>query len=421
MKDLYKNIHSHIFTMENAPEHFLNLYLPKPVSSALNTATNTKLGSWLTQKTISRFGDQGKRYAGFLKIGKSKSQKLIFEELLDRYTDQSMEMVALTLNMDYIGAGKTISGYEGQLQQVIDIKAEYPERMHVFLGIDPRWKTSGTELRKTVESYFDTKIQSGSQSVYPFTGLKIYTSTGFYVFDERLKETFAWAADNGVPVMSHCYYMGGIFNYNEQVIRQNLNTFDPYSGTLYDKPEFIAEKDTKKWLLGGNAAANCKKSCSYFLEPYSYRTLLDHHKGKLKICFAHFGGAEQIRAAYNPHKDDFQNKPYGVTGQNWFKQIQDLLAQYPGVFADISYDVGEGVNEKDNFLYNAFFLEANKPYGNKILYGTDFFMTEIDALEQLTYDKFMKFANAITLANGNNFWDQIAKFNSNDYLGSKYY
>ncbi|MFT3796733.1 amidohydrolase family protein [Flavobacterium sp.] len=422
MKDLYKNVHSHIFTMDNAPENFLNLYMPKPISNALDTATNTQAGAWMIQKLIQSFGDQGKRYAGFLRIGKSKSQLNVFEELLDRYTDKSMEMIALTLNMDYIGAGKTKSGFEGQIQQVIDIKRQYPDRMQIFLGIDPRWKNTGSELRKTVESYFETRIESGGRSIYPFAGLKIYPSTGFYAFDYRLKETFEWAAANGVPVMSHCYYLGGIFNYSKAVIEQNLVSFDPYANAFYAGPKFITEKNFKKWIVGGQETANCKNSCSYFLEPYSYRTMLDKLPN-LKVCFAHFGGVDQIRASIIPAKNPQQSIPYGVAKKNWFTQIQEIIAHYPGAYTDISYDVAEGAVEKDNFLYNMFYLEANKPYGNKVLYGTDFFMTEIETEEQNTYNRFKTFASAVPLTGHGNvsMWDQIAKINTNQYLNSKYY
>ena len=54
------------------------------------------------------------------------------------------------------------------------------------MGIDPRWKYSGDELRDVVKGYFGKKIQvSSTRSVYPFVGLKIYPSMGFYGFDER--------------------------------------------------------------------------------------------------------------------------------------------------------------------------------------------------------------------------------------------
>jgi predicted TIM-barrel fold metal-dependent hydrolase len=424
MKDTFKNVHTHIFTMDNAPRDFLHLFLPGPVANALDSATNTHAGAWTVAQLMQLFGEQGKRYASFLKTGKSKDQLTVFNELMFQYSDKSMEMVALTLNMDYMGAGLSKTGFEGQIQQVVDIKKQYPERLLIFLGVDPRWKSSATELRKTIESYFETKIESGGKSIYPFAGIKLYPSTGYYVFDQKLKDTFEWAADNGVPVLSHASYLGGIFNYSKQTIVANLNPLNPYTGQVYNAPKFIDEKNIWKWIAGANLTANCKKTCSYFLEPSTYDAVLrsfENKPEKLKICLAHFGGVNQIKAALKGSNDPRQKQPYGVSGINWFNQIRKLIAEHPGAYTDISYDVAEGAAEKDNFLFNTFFDETNKAYGNKIMYGTDFFLAEQESAEKNTYDKFKTYAVGKTLDNGTNFWEQIAKTNINAFLQSKYY
>lgn len=424
MNESYKNVHSHIFTMDNAPEKFLHLFLPGPIANAVDTATNTQAGVFLLSRIIKQFGEQGKRYSNFLKIGKSKDQLTVFEELILQHSDKSMEMVALTLNMNYMGIGETKSGFEGQIQQVIDIKKQYPDRLLIFLGVDPRWQNSSSNLRKVVENYFETKVESGGKSIYPFVGIKIYPSTGFYAFDERLKETFEWAADNGVPVLTHTSYLGGIFNNDKQSVIQNLNPVNPYTGSIYSKPEFVGNKNIWKWIMGSNTSSNCKKTCSYFLEPSTYESVLkkfDNHPKKLKICLAHFGGVKQIKAALVGTLDSEQKNPYGISNENWYLQIRKLIDIYPGAYTDISYNVAEGAGEKDSFLFKTFLDEANKPYGNKIMYGTDFFMAEQESPEKNTYDKFRIFANSQTLKNGNNFWDQIAKINTNEFLSSKYY
>lgn len=424
MKDTYKNVHSHIFTMKNAPEYFLSLYMPKQIAKLFDSATNTKAGVLLFKNIIKIFGEQGKRYVSFLELGKSKDQFQVFNELMAQYPEKAMEIVALTMNMEYIGAGKSESGFDGQLQEVIDIKRKFPDNLNVFMGIDPRWKSSGTELRKTVERYFETKVMSGDKSIYPLCGLKIYPSTGFYAFDEKLKETFEWAADNGVPVMTHCYYLGGIFNYNKATIMESLNPFDPYSGTIYDKPTYIDEWKFGKWIKGSNEIANNRKNCSYFLEPASYESMMrffDTKNHKLKMCMAHFGGIKQIEASLIGTKETEQKTPYGVKKVNWFTQIQQLLSDYEGVYTDISYGVAEAAIRKNDKLFETFFQEANKPYGKKILFGTDFFMTEMQNSENTTYARFKKFASAKTLSDGENYWDSIAKNNTNKFLDSKYY
>lgn len=424
MEETYKNVHSHIFTMDNAPEKFLNLFLPGALASAVDTATNTQVGANIVAKLIGIFGQQGKRYASFLKIGKSKDQLSVFEELMEQYSDKTMEIVALTLNMNFMGAGKTTSGFEGQIQEVIDIKKIYPERLLIFLGVDPRWKNTGAELRKTIESYFETKIDSGGKSIYPFTGIKLYPSTGYYVFNEKLKDTFEWAAANGVPVLTHTSYLGGIFNYDKNSIIQDLNPINTYTGIPYNQPQFISKRNFGKWLLGTNQASNCQKTCSYFLEPSTYEDVLrffDKGADKLKICLAHFGGVDQIKAALKGTNDNEQRNPYGVSQTNWFNQIQQLIDKYPGAYTDISYDVAQGVGEKDNFLFKTFFQETDKSYGNKIMFGTDFFLAERENPEKNTYDVFKSYARSKTLGNGNNFWEQISRINTNTFLKSTYY
>jgi predicted TIM-barrel fold metal-dependent hydrolase len=426
MNDKYKNAHTHIFTMHNAPKDFLQLYMPAFLAKRVDTFTNTEAGAWVIRQVAKLNSGMFKRYATFLEIGKSSDQITVFENLMSRYPNETMQFITLCQNLEYLGVGRSISGFEGQIEEVLSIKKTYPNDILPFFGLDPRWKSNGTEIRKTVESYFETKIEVGGTQVYPFHGLKIYCSTGHYIFDEKLKETFEWAADNGVHVMSHCYYLGGIYNFDKNYITNNLNTNDVYANQRYNSPKFI---DEGKWIsrkLNLNRRANCRKSCSYFLEPYSYKSILNYFANrpdKLKICFAHYGGVNQIRASLGLEKDSEQKAPYGVAKINWFKQVQDLMAQHPNVYADISYNVAEALEKKNgnNLLYDVFLKEAKQTYGNQILFGTDYFMTEKDSLEQDAVQGFRNYALQNYLSNGNNLWEQMARSNPNQYLKSKYY
>lgn len=426
MDNYFKNSHTHIFTMNNAPKDFLRLYVPAFLASGVDNFTNTGTGSWVIRQLAGFNSGMLKRYATFLQIGKSKDQIAVFEDLMSRYPNETIQFVTLCQNLEYLGVGRSVSGFEGQIEEVIRIKKTYPNQILPFFGVDPRWKNSGTEIRKTVESYFETKIDVGGREVYPFHGLKIYCSTGHYAFDEKLKETFEWAADNGVPVMSHCYYLGGIYNYDKNYIKNNLNPLDIYTNQRFTAPKFIEEGNWLARKLNLNHKKNCRKSCSYFLEPYSYESMLNYFENrpdKLKICFAHFGGVAQIRASMNLEKDAEQKVPYGVKKTNWFNQVQTLMAKHPNVYTDISYDVAEALEKKNqnNLLYDTFFNEANKPYGKQILFGTDYFMTEKDSLEQDAVKGFRNYAAQNVLTNGNSLWEQMAKTNPNQYLKSKYY
>jgi predicted TIM-barrel fold metal-dependent hydrolase len=442
----YYNVHSHIFTMSNAPERFLELYLPPRAARVIDGVTDTQVGSWLVRSLMRFGGNAGKRYADFLRIGKSASQRFVFEELRKSVADDnSMRFVALTMNMEYLGAGQSRSRFEGQIAEILELKREFDDRLLVFFGLDPRWKDSGTEIRRQVELYFNTKVEvNGVKQVYPFCGLKIYPSTGYYVFDEKLQETFKWAADNGVPVLSHCSYLGGVYNNDEASIRSALNPFNVYTQSDYtgplkpdgttERPGYLKQNKFLKKIFNLNKSHNNLRTCSYFLEPHTYDSVLRHfdrnlnefnNRMPLKICIAHFGGGEQIAFGNlltrpKQKSDREQETPYGVVHTNWYNQIQALLNSYAGAYTDISYAV------TDDDLFPVFLQDASNPvYGSKVMYGTDFFMTERTEEQDRLYQGFKTFASnqqtRAQMPNGKTLWDNVAGDNVENYLRSNFY
>ncbi len=412
----YYNVHSHVFTMNNAPKRFLHLYLPDFLASAVDKITNTKAGAKAIEKLLSTLGGNGgKRYASFLAIGKSNDQLEVFKKLKAQYDDNNMRFIGLSMNMEYCGAGASVSGYEGQLEEILNIKRQFPENLDIFLGIDPRWKPDGKTLKETVEKYFNTDLKiNDSKSVKPFCGIKIYPSMGFYAFDARLMETFEWAAEHGVPVLSHCSYLGGVYNNDTDYVKNHLNQPDPYTGQPY-RSQYIEEKSFKHWIFGTKTSNNNLNTCSYFMEPVSFISLMNHFQGKpkpLKICLAHFGGGNQI-------KDPTNSKiPYGNGQKNWFLQLQEMLGKYESLYTDISYAL------HDDSLFRTFFEELNQPqYGKRIMFGTDYFLTEREQAENETYSKFKKEAMDTPLSNFQNIsaWDQSARNNIADFLKSDYH
>jgi predicted TIM-barrel fold metal-dependent hydrolase len=414
--------------MRNAPRQFLNLYMPDTLANVIEKATNTKLGVWIIGNLLRYMGgNAGRRYASFLQIGKSASQLDVFETLMAQYDDPNTKFAALTMYMEKCGADFTESGFDGQLQEAMEVKRRYPDNLLLFMGIDPRWKYSSTELRKTVQSYFEKKVTINAiRSVYPFVGLKIYPSMGFYAFDAKLKETFDWAADNGVPVISHCKYLGGIYTNDTSYIKSNLNPYDPYSKKLYNEnfgskpPVYYEEKSFSRKLFGTDDNKNNLHTCSYFLEPVSYRTMVEYFAKRpnpLKLSLAHYGGSDQILIEYR--MQTMKKQQYGMLpAQNWCAQIKDLMSIYPNVYTDISYSLA-------NRNTHSFILDDldNKIYGRRIMFGTDFFLTEREMPEHKDVALFKVDALAKRLTNYNNItaWEQIACHNTTNFLKSRFY
>ncbi len=440
----FYNVHTHIFTMNNAPRRFLELYLPKWAASAVDKITNTQVGAWLVKSLLNTIGGQGgKRYASFLEIGKSSSQNTVFRHLIDSYEDNAIRMVVLTLFMEKLGADASMSGYEGQLEEIIALKKRYPHRLLPFFCVDPRWKAGGADIQAAVQNYFERKISVTDKEYSPFVGLKIYPSTGFYPFDAKLMPVMAWAARNGVPVMTHCSYLGGIFNNDADFVKASLNPYDPYSRVYYDQPCYVS--DHKKIRI------NNQRSCSYFLEPHAYESMiryfippqrdwyesdgiyqqkrLEYEKrleeglvngNPLKICFAHFGSNQHMLLEHEKDqgKTGSPARYYGVlSDHNWTAQIRNLMRRYPGVYTDISYSL------TDHRIHPFIFNELRNPYyGDRILFGTDFFMTEREGKERNTYtDVKSKALKETNVSDAGNAWEKLAMLNAEQYLSSNYY
>src|SRR6185369_6564519 len=126
----FYNAHSHVFTMRNAPKKFLQLYLPNIVANGIDKITEVKVGSWAMSFLLKKFGGNwGKRYASFLSIGKSEDQLSVFETLMAQYSDATMKFVALSMYMEKCGADVSETGFEGQLEELLVIKKQYPDNL----------------------------------------------------------------------------------------------------------------------------------------------------------------------------------------------------------------------------------------------------------------------------------------------------
>ena len=421
------NMHTHLFTHENSPRDFLKLYLPSFMARGIDTFTNGKVGAWIVQHIGPVFGNAGKRYASFMKIGKSESQGGVLEKLIQSYP-RGTKFVALSMFMEEMGVGSSFSGYEGQLEQLILLKGRYPEELLVFLGIDPRWQpASQLSLANAVRKYFTCTVTRNNKTYPVFNGLKLYPSTGFYVFDERLKETLEWAAEQEVPVVTHCNYLGGVYNNSESFIRANLNTSLRHYGIDGDYNAFCARKGYRapayqmanapfiKRLIGMRDEKRNMVSCSFFLEPYSYEPVLEYfnrYGGKpLNICLAHYGGDIQIQLSEGMEPkgaDELEKNPVGIGMLNWTTQIRNLMQRFDSVYTDISYAyVSKNVPP---ILFNDI---LQKPYGNRILFGTDFYMTERVGKEQDNFSGFKKLAMEKLNQDGKPVWDILMESNYN--------
>lgn len=381
------NCHSHIFNIDNAPKKFLQGFTAKIIAKIAWPILNVKPGAYLLIKIIKNFvkDPHTKKLASFLKVGTMKSQNKIFTDLKNNY-NAGDRFVVLTLNMDYMGAGKAKFPYNEQIHEIKRIKAQNLETCLPFYSVDPR-AGNGNQLKEIAETHIKDK---------GFNGIKIYPALGFYPFDPKLEEMYKWATENKIPITTHCTRVGSY--YLGKITQEMTNPESFYSGSLknwpdkFGKPEFPIVKD-----LNDNT-----KFCDNFSEIYNYAIVL-HKFEKLKLCFAHSGGDDEILLSHGANPD-----------KSWFAQIIYLMKKYDNVYTDISYTIYE-----KKIFPDILKLLQDKKIGHKVLFGTDYFMTLRENSEKQLISKFRTFLAQNSVEE--DLWKKITTDNPKLFLFSNYY
>ena len=390
----FYNCHIHVFSAQCAPKKFLQVGLPGwldwaagGIKGALETrAGRTFMG--LFSKIRNPRLKVLSRYGSFASIGTNSSQQMVFENVL-RYYPAGTRFVALTLNMDHMGAGPSELKYQGQIDQVIRLRRLYPDVLLPFLCVDPRMGTM-EELTSFVKKYIGRhELPDGTSTTKPFVGIKLYPSLGFFPYDIRLSGVYEYCEEHDIPIMTHCTPSGAFF----------LGKITP----MMCMPECIpGSNPLPPTQFSGK---NNDVDCDNFLLPSNWDCVLAKHPN-LKVCLAHMGGTSEMW----PEKSD------GLRA-NWHEEVKRLISSHPNVYTDISYTLSDEKADYRTWKAIETLLNDNL-YSHRILFGTDYFMTEQeDAEENLA----QKFVNWLLQRKQTVAIKKLTEDNPSSYLRSSFY
>lgn len=323
------NCHVHTFTIDAVPDGFLPFGLMRLARTELG---GKFLGNLLRLLWPDR-NDRLDRLAAFLNIGELQTQREIFEYVI-RFYPASSRFVLLSLDLDFLGAGKAPEPFEAQLETLCDIKEAYPNKALPFVCADPRR-----------HNYF--KIVRDHIEKYNFQGIKLYPSLGFDPSDKRLWRLYAYAEAKQIPIVSHCS-RGGIY----------------YQGPITSDMAHIEFERHWFYLIQrkriGNALTN----------PEHYRLILQMFP-KLRLCLAHYGGSEEwLTHLQRPWPDP--NTP-----KSWLAIVNEYIRTYPNVYTDISFTAF------DRRLWPLIKVLMYTPdLKERILYGSDYYMVRTAVSER---------------------------------------
>jgi predicted TIM-barrel fold metal-dependent hydrolase len=230
--------------------------------------------------------------------------------------------------------------FKKQIEDTATAALSYPGRLLPFVAVNQQ-RTSHFELMD------HALTQRG------FAGVKLYPSLGTNASSAEMARVFDYCAENDVPILMHCN--GG--------------------GFYATKPQI--------------------KLC----DPARWEKILEKHPA-LRVCFAHFGGDENLI-----HKK--------IPADSWTQTILDLMATYEGVYADIAFHdqpMAGGAAQENYFAHMEKLLAADSKAAGRILFGSDFFLVRQRVREDNLWDYFQTNFSAAA-------FEQISVTNPAAYLG----
>jgi len=325
-KDVFFDVHTHIFTSKDVPDGFLGIRIP------FNQRFLKFIEHQLHRIISKTDTDKLSNLAYFIEFFRSKSSEETAEKLMGYYPVKHFVFCPLMMDMAPGIKGKMERDYEAQIEKMKKIRAEFPNNILPFFAADPN-------NPKMHENFL--KVFSDEED-YKFFGLKIYPSLGYLPSHPELMKIYKLCEENNIPITAHC--AGASVHASNKTIKEIPGFhYVPEKGfveQIADK-KFRRKKDYKKFF-------NHPRNWIPVLEKFPY----------LKLNLAHFGGDDEWK--------DF----YSGKSNTWISVIIELMERFPNVYTDFSYTM---YDDRISTKLKSMILE-NDLLASRVLYGSDYYM-----------------------------------------------
>ncbi|HXB44147.1 MAG TPA: hypothetical protein VNV85_08835, partial [Puia sp.] len=291
-----------------------------------------------------------KRYLAIGRYAFHTTQSSTFQQLRSQYPENT-KLVTLPMDMEYMSAGPPLKRYRDQLNELVKLKqSEHGEALLPFIFIDPRRCVNPEKEKRhqAGDKIFFSYTWDGSKIVlgdclikdliveYEFMGFKIYPALGYFPFDPALLPLWKYAAENDIPVLTHCirgtiFYRGQKkWSWNRHpVFEQAMEPDKAHSKKVQLAPLNLPQMKNVDFsynfthpmnylcllnepLLRKVIAKELKKNKdSKLAEIFGFtdeNTALLRDLSNLKICLAHFGGDDEWFKYYENDRYFFSNE-----------------------------------------------------------------------------------------------------------------
>ncbi len=272
----------------------------------------------------------------------------------------------------------TFDDWEIQLFQTELSAVENPWQLLSMYHFDPR-RMIGNASEYT--SIIDSMVTATPYTAGFFLGFKMYPSLGYQPLDQHvnikgiLENHYSQCESKEIPIITHCSN-GGIFaidwpSYYSQDNKLKATDLDDYTLSHYIKQH---------------------------IHPGAWKKVLEKYP-KLKLCLAHFGGElweylEFPRSRLSKKEKELFIKKQALA-KDWIGTIIELINSYDNLYVDISYWVIQGfrddlrdVTDRGPNLEKTWL--ANRKLLDRLLFGTDWYLTEMDQIGYSDFSRKMK-------------------------------
>jgi predicted TIM-barrel fold metal-dependent hydrolase len=391
------------------------------------------------------------RYLNIGRFAFHKKQSSTLYQLKRQYPEDAA-MVVLPMDMEYMAAGKPCTRFRDQMEDLVELKSKPANKNELFpfVFIDPRRIVNQHKEKRSRSGdkvFFDYDVVNGKVVLKDcfvrylieekkFSGFKIYPALGYYPFEPALLAVWKYAADNGLPILTHCV-TGPMYYRGKKKSEWNFHPIFKQANGKEDKPVDIenAEQNETQTVYGPLSLPQLSNNTftANFTHPMNFLCLLEKEwlrmavnqgykqtgdkrlidifglspadkdeeatiqngLGHLKICLGHFGGGDQWERYFEKDRYSFSNEltqsPYsgidflnlkGSTERSFGKP--ELLWKYTDWYSIICSMMLQHPNVYADISYilhsHAEILPLlkqtlqNSELRKKVLYGTDFYV-----------------------------------------------
>ncbi len=378
---LFFDVHAHSFTLNNIPGDY------------------SKLLNWFTKVLGKTFR---KWISGLLQLPFTKNRsKEVMDTLIDNYDSYFMDnnisphlfVVNLMMDMERSIGGGIKSNFDKQLKELSNIMKlsytpgsigasgrvyNYNEVVLPFLAIDPHNPDACRQFISAFSPGLNLTSNPAFNADQLFYGIKLYPSLGYLPYDPVLMSIFKVCEAKNIPITTHA---GGVRT-RANHFKFELGDYSKPKGSQYVTRDVKSKKEFK----------------NVFLYPMHWEKVLKEYPN-LKINFAHMGSSTEWKDYINGDR----------TISNSIVQSLQMIKKYPNVYCDISYSLHDE-NNQEMILQ----LMKNDDYKSKILFGSDYFLVD---LEHGSIETFVKSIRKKFKSN-RNLWHMLTVKNPFNYLFS---